>query len=112
VTTPPAIPAGLLRVHIDGEAIQVAPGTTVAAALLNSGGWKVRRSVAGEARGPLCGMGTCYECRATIDGVAHERSCMVLCRDGMAITTDFLPELQAAPTPSTDPPPAPREPAP
>ena len=88
---------GQLQVVIDGETIGVAPGTTVAAALLNSGGWKVRRSVTGEARGPLCAMGVCYECRVTIDGVLHERSCMVLCREGMTITTDFLPELQGPP---------------
>jgi sarcosine oxidase subunit alpha len=47
-----------------------------------------RRSVNGEARGPLCGMGTCFECRVTIDGAPHSRSCVMLCRPGMSVVTD------------------------
>ena len=45
------------------------------------------RSVSGEPRAPLCGMGTCYECRVTIDGVAHRRACLVTVADGMHVTT-------------------------
>jgi len=32
-------------------------------------------------------MGTCYECRVTIDGVAHRRACLVTVADGMHVTT-------------------------
>jgi sarcosine oxidase subunit alpha len=48
----------------------------------------VRRSVQGEPRGPLCGMGICFECRATINGQRHCRSCATVCEDGMDIRTD------------------------
>lgn len=101
----PAPTPGLLEITIDGESFSVAPGTTVAAAMLNAGGWKTRKSVGGEARGPLCGMGICYECRVTIDGVPSERSCMIPCRDGMAIRTDFLTDLaaQSQPAPPSAP---------
>lgn len=36
-----------------------------------------RRSVSGEPRGPLCGMGICFECRATVSGVPHRRTCQI-----------------------------------
>jgi sarcosine oxidase subunit alpha len=45
-----------------------------------------RRSVSGELRGPLCGMGICFECRVLVDGQLHVRSCQMLCREGMEIT--------------------------
>ena len=64
------------------------PGSTVAAALLDAGVRSFRRSVRGEPRGPLCGMGICFECRVTIDGVPHRRACLVPVADGMRVTTD------------------------
>jgi D-hydroxyproline dehydrogenase subunit gamma len=85
----------LIEITIDGVAHRVPKGHTVAVAILNAGGWGVRRSVGGEVRGPVCGMGTCQECRVSIDGVAHRRSCMVVCRTGMVVATDFMPELRA-----------------
>jgi D-hydroxyproline dehydrogenase subunit gamma len=60
---------------------------TVAVALLDARQFAFRRSVSGEARGPLCGMGVCHECRVTIDGVAHRRACMVVAVAGMRIDT-------------------------
>lgn len=77
-----------LRVTVDGQVRQVVPGTTVAAAAMEANGGVLRRSVAGQPRGPICGMGVCFECRVTIDGTPHRRSCLVPCRDGMEIRTD------------------------
>lgn len=71
----------------DGKSVRVAAGVTVAAALLDLGVSAFRRSVSGDPRAPLCGMGTCYECRVTIDGVAHRRACLVTVVDGMHVTT-------------------------
>ena len=71
----------------DGHTLSVRPGVTVAAALLDAGVTAFRRSVSGEARAPLCAMGTCFECRVTIDGVPHRRSCQLLCRPGMVVET-------------------------
>lgn len=76
-----------LTVTVDGRAVRVEPGTTVAAALLNVGVTTFRRSVTGEARAPLCGMGICFECRVTVDGVAHQRACQTVCREGMTVET-------------------------
>ena len=68
--------------------VTATPGSTVAAALLDAGVRSFRRSVRGEPRGPLCGMGICFECRVTIDGVPHRRACLVPVADGMRVTTD------------------------
>ena len=72
---------------INETEIQVSAGTTVAAAVLMSGRTGFRISVSGQSRGPLCGMGICFECRVTIDDLEHCRSCQIVCRDGMKIRT-------------------------
>ena len=61
---------------------------SLAAALLNAGVTSFRQSVHGEMRGPLCGMGICFECRLTIDGQLHVRSCQLVCRPGMEVETN------------------------
>jgi D-hydroxyproline dehydrogenase subunit gamma len=71
---------------VNGVVVTVMPGTTVAAAVAMAGA-ATRSSVSGEPRGPLCGMGICFECRATIDGVQHQRSCQILCEPGQCVTT-------------------------
>jgi sarcosine oxidase subunit alpha len=58
----------------------------VAAAVMMAGE-PCRFSVSGEARGPLCGMGICMECRATVNGVAHMRTCLLVCAAGMDVVT-------------------------
>ncbi|MGH9659022.1 MAG: (2Fe-2S)-binding protein [Bryobacteraceae bacterium] len=77
-----------IELRVDGRPVRVEPGTTVAAAVLIANVTMFRRSVHGEPRGPLCGMGICFECRATIDGAPHSRTCQTLCRSGMDIRTD------------------------
>ena len=76
------------KIMVDGRAVAVPEGTTVAAAILLAGLSTFRRSVRGEARGPLCGMGICFECRATVNGHPHRRTCQTACRDGMDVVTD------------------------
>jgi sarcosine oxidase subunit alpha len=79
---------GWITVRLNGSSIAVAPGTTVAAALLNAD-MPCRRSVTGEVRTALCGMGICFECRATVDGRAHRRTCQMVCREGMVVETEL-----------------------
>lgn len=75
------------EITINGTALRVQPGTTVAAAILIAGQTQFRTSVSGQPRGPLCGMGICFECRVIIDGLAHARSCQIVCADGMKVVT-------------------------
>ena len=77
-----------VRLTVNGVAVEVPSGSTVAVAILLAGVTAFRRSVRGEPRGPLCGMGICFECRVSIDGVPHRRSCQTLCSQGMEIRTD------------------------
>jgi sarcosine oxidase subunit alpha len=77
-----------VEILINGQRLFVPEGSTVAAAILTAGFASFRQSVSGEPRGPLCGMGICFECRVTIDGSAHCRSCQTVCRPGMVVKTD------------------------
>lgn len=77
-----------VRILINGVNVDVLPTTSVAAAVMGLGFRFTRLSVTGETRAPLCGMGICYECRLTINGQLHERSCQIFCATGMDVRTD------------------------
>jgi D-hydroxyproline dehydrogenase subunit gamma len=75
-----------VEVTMNGRSLALEAGCTVAAAIAIDG-LSCRTSVRGEPRGPLCAMGICYECRATVNGTPHTRTCQLLCEDGMDIRT-------------------------
>ena len=74
-------------VTVNGTPVSVSPGATVAVALMMAG-QPCRISITGEPRGPLCGMGICFECRAIVNGIPHSRSCQLLCEPAMEVRTD------------------------
>lgn len=79
-----------IMLDVDGQAVTVARGCTVAAAVAiacSDAMVVTRRSVSGELRGPFCGMGICQECRVTIDGVRHRLACQTICAAGMSVVT-------------------------
>ena len=80
--------AEMVTVSVNGRSITVEAGAMVSTAVALAGITAFRRSVTGEPRGPLCGMGICFECRVTIDGREHCRSCQIACAEGMEIRTD------------------------
>lgn len=73
--------------QVNGASVSVPAGTTVAVAMTIAGQF-CRTSVTGEPRGPLCGMGICFECRAMVNGMPHSRTCQLLCEPGMDVRTD------------------------
>ena len=77
-----------ISLTIDGQDCRVEPGTSVAVAIWAARGGATRRTVSNQLRGPLCGMGICFECRATVDGRAQRITCQIPCRPGMEVTTD------------------------
>ena len=77
-----------ITIQVNGLPIEVAAGTTVAAALALADEFSCRRSPSHQWRGPVCGMGICSECRVTIDGQPHRRSCLIRCVEGMEVMTD------------------------
>jgi D-hydroxyproline dehydrogenase subunit gamma len=76
-----------VTIRVNGSPVQARAGVSVAAALLHAG-IPCRTSVRGQPRAPLCGMGICFECAATVDGVPLTRTCQVFCRAGMEIATE------------------------
>jgi D-hydroxyproline dehydrogenase subunit gamma len=75
-----------IALTINDRSVRMPPGATVAAAIATASAY-CRRSVSGEPRAVLCGMGICFECRAEIDGRPHQRSCQILCSPGMRVST-------------------------
>jgi predicted molibdopterin-dependent oxidoreductase YjgC len=86
-----------LAITLDGVALKVAPGDSVAAAVLASGNPTCRQTpVTGSDRAPFCMMGACFDCLVEIDGVPNRQACLVEVREGMQV------RRQARPTPVTD----------
>lgn len=84
---------------VDGRLVTAAPGDSVATSLLLAGVEAFRRTIkGGEPRAQYCGMGVCFECLVTIDGVANRQACLEPARDGMVIDTgSSAPFLGEAP---------------
>ena len=77
-----------VEIYINGEAFTAYEGDTVLAALVASGRISLRHSrKIGEPRGPLCGMGVCYECLVTINQRPNQRACMIEVEDNMEVLT-------------------------
>jgi D-hydroxyproline dehydrogenase subunit gamma len=75
------------NITVNGKQMRVSAETSVAAAMMMAGE-PCRTSVRGEPRGPLCGMGICMECRATVNGRKHQRTCQLMCAPAMEVATE------------------------
>jgi sarcosine oxidase subunit alpha len=73
---------------LNGQPARAPAACTVAVAVLANGVKCFRRSISREERSPLCGMGICFECRLSIDGRPHQKSCQILLAPGMVVKTD------------------------
>ncbi len=76
-----------VKLTVNGKAVAVSRGTSVAVAVMVAG-QACRKSVSGEPRLPLCGMGICFECRVVIDGERHCLGCQTPCEEGMEVRTN------------------------
>ena len=75
-----------ITISFEGTEIRVAPGQTVASALLAEGHLIFRNSVVrGQPRAAYCMMGVCFECLLVIDGQTSQQSCLIQVREGMDI---------------------------
>lgn len=50
-----------------------------------------RHESAGDTRGLYCAIGHCFECRATVDGVPVQRTCLTPVREGMRVDRTTAP---------------------
>jgi sarcosine oxidase subunit alpha len=76
-----------IAITVDGRPLQALEGETLAAALWANGIIRLSHDPdTGGPRGMYCGIGHCYECRVTVDGMPDVRSCLIPVRDGMCVT--------------------------
>jgi sarcosine oxidase subunit alpha len=76
-----------VTIIVDGVPRRADANATLAASLLATGVSAFRRDLDGAPRAPLCGMGTCFECRVRVDDVDGVRACLEPVRDGMRVET-------------------------
>ncbi len=76
------------EVRVDGRAVPVVPGQTVGAALHAAGirTWRTTR-FGDRRRGLFCGIGVCFDCLVTVNGVENLRACLTEARPGDEVTT-------------------------
>jgi D-hydroxyproline dehydrogenase subunit gamma len=75
-----------VEIEVDGARVRAFPGESLAAALLADGRRAFRVTPGGDARGPFCNMGVCFECLVEADG-ARVRACMASVRAGLVVRT-------------------------
>ncbi len=83
-----------VTVFVNGQALTAFCGETIAAMLLAAGIRIFRHTgKTNQPRGIFCGMGICYDCLLTVDGVPNVQACITPVAEGMAIETRSEVEL-------------------
>lgn len=74
---------------VDGRPLRAVDGQSLAGVLTAAGlrSWRAN-PVTAEPRGPYCGMGVCFECEVTVDGVAGTLACQTHVTSGMTVATE------------------------
>ena len=77
-----------MKLDIDGRTVAGTPGQTVAGVLLGAGirTWRTSRANA-RPRGLFCGIGVCYDCLVTVNGIPDVRACQRQAVDGDIVET-------------------------
>jgi predicted molibdopterin-dependent oxidoreductase YjgC len=76
-----------IRISLDGDPLTGSDGQTIAGLLLTAGLRSWRRAPSGAPRGVFCGIGVCFDCLVTVNGVRDVRACRQRARDGDVVTT-------------------------
>ncbi|MFD6157633.1 (2Fe-2S)-binding protein [Nocardia sp. NPDC060256] len=76
-----------LTVSVDGTPVSGVHGQSLATVLLADGRSHWRTAPNGGPRGVFCGIGVCFDCVATVNGVRDVRLCRRPARDGDSVTT-------------------------
>src|ERR1044072_7300702 len=76
-----------VSIFVDGREVQAFEGESVLAVLWAHGEHALHSTArTHEPRGFYCGMGVCFDCLVTIDGITNMRACLEPVRPGMKIT--------------------------
>ncbi|MHB9856970.1 (2Fe-2S)-binding protein [Streptomyces sp. YIM S03343] len=86
--------SGLVEITFDGRPLTGIAGQTIACIALAAGitAWR-RTSREGRPRGVFCGIGVCFDCLVTVNGVRDVRACRRRAEQGDVVTVqhDALP---------------------
>ncbi|MER7011613.1 (2Fe-2S)-binding protein [Saccharopolyspora sp. NPDC000359] len=74
------------EIVFDGRPLPAVPGQSVGSVLAGAGirSWRTTR-VHQRPRGLFCGIGVCYDCLITVNGVPNQRACLVPAQPGMTL---------------------------
>lgn len=92
----------------DGSPVQFTPGQTIGGALAGAGivSWRTTRRDHAP-RGLFCGIGVCFDCLVTVDGVRSQRACLVEACEGQDVRSADPDEPLPLTAPSSEPSPLP-----
>jgi hypothetical protein len=75
-------------ITVDGAAVPLRPGESVAACLLAADRPVLRGTrFEGRPRGVFCGIGVCFDCLVTVNGVDGIRACLRVAQPGDEVRT-------------------------
>ena len=81
-------PVDRLTITVNGERLDGVTGQSIAGVMLASGQSSWRITAGGRRRrGIFCGIGVCFDCLATVNGIRDVRTCQRLARDDDVVTS-------------------------
>ncbi|MFI5937471.1 (2Fe-2S)-binding protein [Actinoplanes sp. NPDC051494] len=72
----------MIHIEVDGQRLAGRDGQTLAGLLLADGRASWRRTRTGRPRGVFCGIGVCFDCLVTVNGLRDVRACQRRAADG------------------------------
>lgn len=85
-------PGRIITLSIDGETVRGLAGQSIAGVLLAADRLTWRTTAVGRrGRGVFCGIGVCFDCLITVNGLRDVRACQRLAVDGDALATQDEP---------------------
>ena len=70
-------PQESIEFTFNGETLRAVPGQSIAAAVFSSEQKVLRKTrLGGEDRSIFCGIGICWDCVVTVNGVMNQRACI------------------------------------
>ena len=77
-----------LQFTFNGETIAAVPGQSISAAIFAADQKVLRKTrIKGEECSIFCGIGICWDCVVTVNGVMNQRSCLVEVQEGMVVSS-------------------------
>lgn len=75
-----------MRIYLNGVEVEATENESVGTFLLKRRQQVLRKTrFNNQPRGMFCGIGVCFDCIVTIDGIANQRACITQLRNGMRI---------------------------